>query len=645
MELTDVEGLASSIIREFLSRKKCKETLRTLDEEFPRKENSINNRTKLSQTLYIEGWMQKNKTLPTPFRTMLEVILHNVLMTNKQDDVSNVAPKLLPSDDRQRSLNKSPLERPLSAPVSAVKPGRLAGNKINNSLYVESLDDVDPVDTKQKNDALVKPVKLAMSASEVKYSGNNSRKASHPSSRTQFTMDDDLRMDRDFRINAQKQIANPQFDFDKMTLDDKLEKLKTTSVLEMLSATPDKPLRSSGKQNKVFSENNFDQSCNKSDAKNFRNTNSPGANIFSNSQVSKACVLYDFDVAKTLKSLIFGSPKQSFSSEWLDQNLSFSSVDFDRPDDLRYGIIQKKGGPCGVLAAIQAILLKHLIFISGVNRAPKTRLKVSDKTRTDCLAETVSEILWRAGDETSASFAVLSPRQQFSIDVHSYRPDGVTECITLLNFTTFLDLKAAVQKHIKSYECGKAGCILLLYSAILSRGIDAVKADFDEEDGKLLGAHGYCTQEMINLLLDGRATSNAFDGTVKLDQHTVLKGVRRRAEVGLLSLFEHYGSCKIGENYKTPKYPIWLICSESHFTVLFALEKDLVSSSGSKSMFDLYYYDGLARQDEVINLSVDLVNKASDYEIKGDLVPPLEHCIRTKWPRAKVNWNATDPIL
>lgn len=28
-----------------------------------------------------------------------------------------------------------------------------------------------------------------------------------------------------------------------------------------------------------------------------------------------------------------------------------------------------------------------------------------------------------------------------------------------------------------------------------------------------------------------------------------------------------------------------------------------------------------------------------------DLVPPLEKCIRTKWPGASVNWNDTEPIL
>ena len=72
----------------------------------------------------------------------------------------------------------------------------------------------------------------------------------------------------------------------------------------------------------------------------------------------------------------------------------------------------------------------------------------------------------------------------------------------------------------------------------------------DEANGKLMGAHGYCTQEMVNLLLGGRAVSNVFNDTVTLDgapgeKSTVLQGVSKRSDVGLLSLFEHYRSCQV----------------------------------------------------------------------------------------------------
>ena len=33
---------------------------------------------------------------------------------------------------------------------------------------------------------------------------------------------------------------------------------------------------------------------------------------------------------------------------------------------------------------------------------------------------------------------------------------------------------------------------------------------------------------------------------------------------------------QVGVNYKTPNYPIWVICSESHFSVLFSIDRNLL---------------------------------------------------------------------
>lgn len=58
---------------------------------------------------------------------------------------------------------------------------------------------------------------------------------------------------------------------------------------------------------------------------------------------------------------------------------------------------------------------------------------------------------------------------------------------------------------------------------------------------------------------------------------------------------------EVGAYLKTPRYPIWLLCSESHFSVLFGLQGELLAG---QDQFDLYYYDGLARQQEEIRLTV-----------------------------------------
>ena len=93
------------------------------------------------------------------------------------------------------------------------------------------------------------------------------------------------------------------------------------------------------------------------------------------------------------------------------------------------------------------------------------------------------------------------------------------------------------------------GLIQFLYSVILSRGIDNIIQDMDEPNNKLIGRHGYCTQEMVNLILSGEALSNVHDHDINLGgnegNEKILKGFKQQAQVGQLSLFEHYQNLKV----------------------------------------------------------------------------------------------------
>lgn len=105
-------------------------------------------------------------------------------------------------------------------------------------------------------------------------------------------------------------------------------------------------------------------------------------------------------------------------------------------------------------------------------------------------------------------------------------------------------------------------------------------------------------------------------------------------------------SSKVGAYLKTPRYPIWVVCSESHFSVLFGLQRELLTNEGGGMEFDLYYFDGLANQQEEIRLTVSVGRLSqSSQDVETDLTPPLELCIRTRWKDAFVSWNDTEPIL
>ena len=80
-----------------------------------------------------------------------------------------------------------------------------------------------------------------------------------------------------------------------------------------------------------------------------------------------------------------------------------------------------------------------------------------------------------------------------------------------------------------------------------------------------------------------------------------------RSDIGLLSLFEHYKSCIVGEYLKTPNLPIWLVCSESHFTVLFSVNQgDERTGMIERKPIDIFYYDGLAKQDKLIRFTLNI---------------------------------------
>ncbi|CAG0883713.1 unnamed protein product [Darwinula stevensoni] len=304
------------------------------------------------------------------------------------------------------------------------------------------------------------------------------------------------------------------------------------------------------------------------------------------------------EVAVGLRLLTLGELGKVFPQEWMLQGFFFS----DNPS-LPFGLVQFKGGPCGVLASVQAHVIKHLETL------PNGVFACDSKDREAALAAAMTEILWRAGRGRSASVALPSGKVLFH-GLGKFKPDGITEKLVEKRFHHSDEMEKYLRKHRNAFM-NRGGCIAFLYSAILSRGIqrrvlgdDAIRDDMDDPKSTLIGVHGYCTQEMVNLFLTGKASSNVFDGNLELGdkpgEKTLLKGISKRAQIGFLSLFEHYNCCKVGESLKNPILPIWVICSESHFSVLFSLSARFQDTTS----FDLFYYDGLACQDAPIRLTI-----------------------------------------
>lgn len=76
--------------------------------------------------------------------------------------------------------------------------------------------------------------------------------------------------------------------------------------------------------------------------------------------------------------------------------------------------------------------------------------------------------------------------------------------------------------------------------------------------------------------------------------------------------FSCYWHFQVGSYLKNPKYPLWIVCSESHFSVLFSNDMNLtrkqLSDGPMPKIFNLYYYDGLARQEQLVKLTLGKLN-------------------------------------
>ena len=254
-----------------------------------------------------------------------------------------------------------------------------------------------------------------------------------------------------------------------------------------------------------------------------------------------------------------------------------------------------------MMAAVQGMLLKVLLYGSSkFGLKPHSQHSLEQglplKVRTVALAAAMAEVLVRCReeDEEEEYKVVMSGMKKHFSSAGRIRADGLTETINIFSFSSEMELWEFLC-HNAGFITGQgnSSVVCFLYSCILTRGIDNVREDMDSKDSQLMAAHGYCSQEMVNLIITGTASSNVFDNKVVLGsekEQTVLKGVVGQSEVGLLSLFEHYKSCSVGSNLKSPLYPIWLVCSESHFTTLWAQN----DKSNNNDIKELAYYDGLS---------------------------------------------------
>jgi len=100
--------------------------------------------------------------------------------------------------------------------------------------------------------------------------------------------------------------------------------------------------------------------------------------------------------------------------------------------DLGYGLIQYKGGPCGILASVQAFVIAYLLFGDGNGGASEEWRNPRASEQREALVQALTSMLWRAAGDTAivvilAEGTVMERSQKF-------KGDGVTEKLRLCSF-------------------------------------------------------------------------------------------------------------------------------------------------------------------------------------------------------------------
>merc|ERR1712002_50336 len=276
-------------------------------------------------------------------------------------------------------------------------------------------------------------------------------------------------------------------------------------------------------------------------------------------------------------------------------------------NDESTALLQFQGGPCAVIAPVQAALLKNFIFIC--ERENDWR-NVSEDLRDRVLINSLKDIMImsRATDQpfilvthcpskdlVNCNESVENDENEHISKKRCLDHEHFHNNLRFISISSVEDLQEKLQNNISSFK-KDYGVLLYLYSVILSKGIERIRDEIEDVNDPLIdGIYGHASQSLINLMLTGKAVSHVWDHE-KVIMGLRLKGISEKSEIGFLTLLEHLRCCEVGWNYKDPHYPIWILGSETHLTVVFSLEKSLVGSDSpgvtARKTFDKFDSEG-----------------------------------------------------
>jgi len=255
-------------------------------------------------------------------------------------------------------------------------------------------------------------------------------------------------------------------------------------------------------------------------------------------------------------------------------------------DDEPTALVQFEGGPCAVLAPMQAYIVKHLVNNKSVDENWK-KVEIDEQNRL--LSKAACDILCQA----TAGCDILK-------FVHI---DDKSVCLEHSQFHSMLKVEQVNKNSIETFFNNRIsfmrdtfGVLLFLYTVMHSKGLIKLKEEISDLEVSLIDKEfGYGSQSLINMMITGQAVSNVFNND-QVIAGLKLQGIEKQSEVGFMTLLEHLRYCQVGTYLKNPCNPIWVLGSDTHLTVLFSFDQNLVCKETqadiARRTFKLFDQDG-----------------------------------------------------
>ncbi|TGZ75107.1 hypothetical protein CRM22_000565 [Opisthorchis felineus] len=238
-------------------------------------------------------------------------------------------------------------------------------------------------------------------------------------------------------------------------------------------------------------------------------------------------------------------------------------------------LMQNGGGPCAVLAPVQAVILRNMLLSGKFSTTASAEGVDSSEVLVSAILDIMT--LVKPNAETQWTWVHWSNQNGEVGTVESaLTPSLFFEGLRSISASSVDELHGLIMSLAPELQ-SPFGVLCFLYSILFTHGLSALRKGMaDETDTLIDPVHGHASQCLINLLICGQTTPYLFDGERTVSGIT-LTGIKRQPPTGFLTLFEALHYCESGWYLKNPSYPVWILGSETHFTVLASPEVQLVS--------------------------------------------------------------------